>query len=288
MTAATRYGAVAMADGATLVPRLSAAGAADRDMPPGVLWTVGDPALARAACVAVIGTRSPTTEGLAAARAWAAALARAGRVVASGHAPGIDCAAHAAALAAGGATVVWAPVGLGPAFRFRFMAELAQLARTDAAGANALVFEALAGGRLAVLSPFAPETKVEPWHFLRRNSLVAAACGAALVAETGVRGGTLDTARKAALLRRGIAVTALHPGHARHTPHAMLAAGGATMLPPEPDPEGVALAELLALADRADRLADETEAEARADSTFRPDRHRPAALDLFTPAPHSA
>lgn len=55
--------------------------------------------------VAVVGTRTPTPEGVSHARAIAGGLAERGVTVVSGLAAGIDAAAHGTALAVGGRTV---------------------------------------------------------------------------------------------------------------------------------------------------------------------------------------
>ncbi|MFF4344819.1 DNA-processing protein DprA [Kitasatospora sp. NPDC001540] len=55
--------------------------------------------------VALVGTREPTPQGMARARAIAGGLAERGVTVVSGLAAGIDTAAHRAALAVGGRTV---------------------------------------------------------------------------------------------------------------------------------------------------------------------------------------
>jgi DNA processing protein len=67
--------------------------------PPACLWTRGDPETFTQICVAVIGARAASPEGLTAAHEIAFDLARAGIVVISGLARGVDSAAHAGALA---------------------------------------------------------------------------------------------------------------------------------------------------------------------------------------------
>jgi DNA processing protein len=77
--------------------------------PPLVLWWRGRgslwPHLARRAGVAIVGTRRPSSHGLAMARQLGEALAAAGWPVVSGLAEGIDGEAHRGCLAAGGTPV---------------------------------------------------------------------------------------------------------------------------------------------------------------------------------------
>src|SRR4051794_17180382 len=73
--------------------------------PPPVLAVRGDADLLRGPSVAIIGARNASANGCVLARRIAADLARAGIVVVSGLARGIDTAAHEGALQAGGTTV---------------------------------------------------------------------------------------------------------------------------------------------------------------------------------------
>ena len=74
--------------------------------PPSVLWARGRlELLARKPRVAVVGSRAPSPYGEAQAERFGEALARAGVVVVSGLARGVDQAAHAGALAANGSTL---------------------------------------------------------------------------------------------------------------------------------------------------------------------------------------
>jgi DNA processing protein len=81
----------------------------DLDSPPAVVHAVGAPARLRAALsaptTAIVGSRDPSPYGSDVAQALARGLGAAGVTVVSGLAFGIDAAAHAGALAAGGATV---------------------------------------------------------------------------------------------------------------------------------------------------------------------------------------
>src|SRR5690348_12955280 len=149
--------------------------------PPAALFVAGDPAALLAPQIAIVGARSATAQGLANARDFARTLSRAGLVVTSGMADGIDGAAHTAALESGGPTV--AVVGTGPDLVYpRKHRDLA--ARIVEQG--------------AIVSEFPPGTEARPDHFPRRNRLIAGLSLGTLVVEAGLQSGSLITARLAA------------------------------------------------------------------------------------------
>ena len=136
--------------------------------PPPVLFVRGRP-LGDAPVVALVGSRRATRAGLEAARLVAAGLARAGVIVVSGFAHGIDAAAHAAALEEGGET--WGVLGCGvdvsyPAAHERLRARM------------------LEGG--ALLSELPPGTTPEPWHFPVRNRIIAGCARVVVVVEAAL------------------------------------------------------------------------------------------------------
>jgi DNA processing protein len=148
---------------------------------PAALFVAGDQVWLWSPQIAIVGARSASTAGVANARAFAKAFAQAGNVVTSGLAEGIDGAAHAAALDAGGATI--AVLGTGPDLVYpRQHQELA--ARIIAHG--------------ALVSEFPPGTPGRPEHFPRRNRIIAALSLGTLVIEASVNSGSLITARLAA------------------------------------------------------------------------------------------
>ena len=146
---------------------------------PPVLFVRGSvAALSSAHAVAVVGTRRPTEPGRRVAARIATALVRAGATVISGLAVGIDGAAHAATLAAGGRTVAVIGGGhavLTPPVHRRL--------------ADAIV---AAGG--AIVSEYPPATVPERGTFPRRNRIVSGLADAAVVVEAGARSGALITA----------------------------------------------------------------------------------------------
>jgi DNA processing protein len=128
--------------------------------------------------VAVVGTRWPTDKGRLIAGWIGSAIARAGAVVVSRLAVGIDGAAHAAVVAEGGRTV--AVLGGGHARLFPRAHERLAAAIVDAGG--------------AVVSELAPDTSPSRGTFPRRNRLVSGLSDATVVVEAGSRSGALITA----------------------------------------------------------------------------------------------
>jgi DNA processing protein len=137
--------------------------------------------------VAVVGSRQATTAGAAFAEALARALAGAGACVVSGLARGIDAAAHAGALAAGGRTV--AVLGCG-------------IDRDYPAATAALAARIATAG--AVVSEYPPGVPPAPFRFPERNRIVAALADAVVVVEAARRSGALITARLALDLGRDV------------------------------------------------------------------------------------
>ncbi|HEY5658096.1 MAG TPA: DNA-processing protein DprA [Myxococcota bacterium] len=162
-----------------------------RDPAP-VLSVIGDCAALRAPAVAIVGARAATVYGHAVAQRLAADLARAGLVIVSGLAHGIDAAAHEGALAAGGRTVAVQACGPDRVYPARHRALAARIAQQ-----GALVSE---------LPPGAPPRRA---HFPLRNRLISGLCRALVVVEARERSGSLITVRHA--LDQGIDVFAV-PG----------------------------------------------------------------------------
>ena len=148
--------------------------------PPAQIWVRGAPAhlpTPGQPSIAVVGSRSATRDGLDLARRIADGLARAGVVVVSGLARGIDAAAHQATLDAGGCTI--AVLGSG-------------LQRLYPPEHEALAERILARG--AVVSEYLPDTPPLPGLFPRRNRLVAGLADAVVVVEAPEKSGALITA----------------------------------------------------------------------------------------------
>lgn len=162
---------------------------------PDELWLRGRTSLlARTPRIALVGTRAPTPYGEAQAARFADAFARAGCVVVSGLARGIDQAAHRAALDAGGATIGVLGSGIDRPW-------------PACAVAERMTHEAL------LLSEFQPGQAPLPHHFPLRNRIISGLCAAVVVIEAAHASGSLITARWAA--DQGRLVFAL-PGRVDH------------------------------------------------------------------------
>lgn len=149
--------------------------------PPLALYVRGDPAALALPQLAIVGSRSASPGGIETARAFAAHLAGCGLAITSGLALGIDAAAHAGAIAAGGRTL--AVMGTGPEQVYPRQHE--GLA-TAIAAQGALVTE------------FAPGASPLRENFPRRNRIISGLAVGTLVVEARSRSGALITARRAA------------------------------------------------------------------------------------------
>lgn len=167
------------------------------DAPP-LLFLRGDASLLTLPQLAIVGSRHPSHTGLADARDFAADLVRSGLVITSGLASGIDGAAHAGALRAGGRTIAVLGTGADRAYPREH---------------HRLYGELLDSGSL-VVSEFVPGTPPLAPHFPRRNRVISGLSLGVLVVEAAPESGSLITARLAA--DQGRTVWAL-PG-SRHQP----------------------------------------------------------------------
>jgi DNA processing protein len=160
--------------------------------------------------VAIVGTRYADEDGLQFARQLSRELSRAGALIVSGGAAGIDSAAHLGALDAGGKTVAVLATGLIDAYpkhNARLFATIAE--------SGALVCEnerrSGAGG----------------WIFLRRNRLIAALAHTVVVVQAPQRSGALATARIALALKRRVFAVPSAPWNVRGTGCLQLLRSGA-------------------------------------------------------------
>lgn len=148
--------------------------------PPPFFWRAGPWRPDDRPVVAVVGTRKPTAYGLAVAEQFGRDLARAGAVVVSGMARGIDCAAHRGALEAGGTTVAV----LGGGADVCYPREAAPIYRAIRASG-------------AVISEQPPGAEPRSEFFPQRNRIISGLAHGIVVVEAGEKSGTLITVAQA-------------------------------------------------------------------------------------------
>lgn len=149
--------------------------------PPEELWIRGDLSLCDKPAVAVVGARAASRGGMAIAAAIAGDLARAGVVVVSGLARGIDSAAHIAALDAGGKTIAVLGTGIDVVYPAEHRELTERIARDG-----------------LLITEFLPGSPPEVFHFPRRNRLISGLSRGVVVVEAAEKSGSLITARLAA------------------------------------------------------------------------------------------
>lgn len=141
---------------------------------PPLLWAEGVDTEVRAPrCVAIVGSRAASPDGVKRARKLARRVAEAGFTVASGLARGIDAAAHEGALDVRGRTIAVMGTGL----EHRYPSEHAELASRIVRAGGALV------------SQFLPEQGPRPWTFPERNITMSGLSLATVVVEAGEKSG---------------------------------------------------------------------------------------------------
>ncbi len=148
---------------------------------PLALFVHGDVEVLSRPQIAIVGSRNATVQGTHNARAFAAELSRRGLVISSGLALGVDGAAHAGALDAGGITLAVCATGLDRVYPARH---------------RELAYRIVEEG--ALVSEFPPGVGVRAEHFPRRNRIISAMSLGVLVVEAAERSGSLITARYAA------------------------------------------------------------------------------------------
>lgn len=163
----------------------------DTPDPPLVLYVNGNPELLNQPSIAVVGSRSATAAGMDNAHAFSCFLAERGWHIVSGLAQGIDTAAHEGALQArdtgANSTIAVMATGIDLVFPARNRALAHRIARDG-----------------ALVSEFPLGQRALPFHFPKRNRLVAALGHGVLVVEAAQKSGSLITAKVAADLGREV------------------------------------------------------------------------------------
>ena len=127
--------------------------------------------------VGMVGSRLADAYGQKAAAAFGKALARAGVVIVSGGARGIDTASHQGALQGGGKTVAVLGCGVDIAYPHTNQKLFAEIAENG-----------------AILSEYPPGTEPKPYHFPTRNRIINGISQGIILVQAAARSGALITA----------------------------------------------------------------------------------------------
>ena len=148
--------------------------------PPPVLYARGRVELLQRPCLAVVGSRNATAQGVANAEAFAKSLSESGLTIVSGLALGIDAAAHRGGLAGPGSTIAVLGTGIDVVYP-----------RSNATLTGEIEQRGL------LLSEFPLGTGALATNFPRRNRLISGLAQGCLVVEAALASGSLITARSA-------------------------------------------------------------------------------------------
>lgn len=180
-------------------------------MPPPLIYVKGDTSLLSRPMLAIVGSRDASAAGTKLARMLAQDLGRAGLVIVSGLARGVDRAAHEGALPTG--TVAVVAGGIDVVYPPEHAELQAEIARQG-----------------CVVSEMPPGFTPRAQEFPRRNRVIAGMAFGVLVIEAARRSGTLVTARLANELGREVFAIPGHPLDPRAEGTNRLIKQGATMV----------------------------------------------------------
>jgi len=144
---------------------------------PVILFSKGDVEELAKPCVAIIGTRNPTSWGAAAAEKVARRCVGEGFTVVSGLAVGCDVAAHQGAIKSAGKTAAVLAHGLDMIHPH----------------VHTRLAEKISSGNGCLISEYAPGVPPQRGSFVERDRLQSALSSAVIVVETGIKGGTNHT-----------------------------------------------------------------------------------------------
>ena len=147
--------------------------------PPSVLYYSGELPDFSLPSAAIVGTRKPTRYGLETAKVLARDLGRAGVLVVSGLALGVDAEAHKGALEGGGKTIAVLGSGLKQIYPFQ----------------NRGLAEKIIERGGAIVSEFPPLHPPVKWTFPQSNRIIAGLSQVIVVVEAPQKSGSLITAR---------------------------------------------------------------------------------------------
>ncbi|HEY4498238.1 MAG TPA: DNA-processing protein DprA [Candidatus Paceibacterota bacterium] len=182
--------------------------------PPKTLYYRGKLLETDTPCLALVGTRKASPNGLKIAEGMAAELASAGIVIVSGLAMGIDTAAHRGTLRGGGRTIAVLGNGLNKIYPAQNEKLAEEIIKT--------------GG--AIISEYEPSEPSLPNHFIERNRIISGLSVGVIVVEAPIHSGALTTAGFAAEQGRNVWVIPGPINHPNYIGSHALIRDGATLI----------------------------------------------------------
>ncbi len=153
------------------------------DKAPEFLYVWGNTDLFNKPAVGFCGSRDASEINIMVAAKTAEAVADQDWVVVSGHARGVDTAAHRAALEHGSATIIVAAEGI---LDFKLRRELKQIAKPD---------------QILIVSQFPPDAKWSVGRAMARNSVIIGLSDAMVLVAARTEGGTFEAGKAALRLK---------------------------------------------------------------------------------------
>lgn len=135
----------------------------------------------RIPCIAIVGTRKPTSYGKEVTYQLAYNLAKKGIVIISGLAIGVDSIAHQATLDAKGLTIAILGNGIDSIYP----------------ATNQLLALDILKNNGAIVSEYEPGVDARDFRFLERNRIISGLADAIIITEAAIRSGTMSTAAHA-------------------------------------------------------------------------------------------
>lgn len=177
-----------------------------------ILSAMGNLSLLEMPGLGFCGSRKASVKGITVAEDCAEQAVKAGFAVISGYAAGVDFAAHRAALASGGATVLVLAKGIE---RFSIRQELKPVWDWE---------------RALVISQFSPNATWKVWRAMQRNEVIIGLSCAMVVIEAGEKGGTIAAGLRTLELGKPLFVADYENIETVAPGNALLLAKGATRL----------------------------------------------------------
>lgn len=164
----------------------------EKELVPDHIFLTGRKELLQQSKIAIVGTRSPSKEGVDLAKEFVERLVSLGICIVSGLAKGIDRVAHETAIKSGGNTIAVIGAGLDVFYP-----------------AENKALQSLIAKEHLLISQFAPGTKPLKHHFPMRNRFMALISNATLIIEAGTTSGTISQGWEAIRLNRPLFISEL-------------------------------------------------------------------------------